>query len=612
MSLGAQREPEFLAGRRRELQELYDACRTYDVIVITGWSGIGKTSFVKAGVMPMLTETGWHAIVNGTWVQLATQSGLNIGNADPEELAGRLYCALVDPQGEFSHAEGPLEVLTAMAAAHTRSVVIFDQFEELLRYLPAVARHLLELIGRTARDAQVPHIVIARSEYSERLRPVEALNTTTWTLRLGEIADDDVRRIMTVPAAPHVSIDEDAADKLLSQWVGARETADLVGARRVTVEGATEIGLLHFHAMLWSFKRWAIGQRVVDHVRVDHVEAFEQSKQVDQSGPLDALRLLEGSLADYVQEQAKHLWAAFTDPTGDGAATTMGAGIAAGWTDARVVEEMVLCLDLALKHMSRPDVNVLREVESLRQPIYELVHDGMGPALNSWAREFVVSDLAEVGVAAEQVGSALHANLRGKTLGGLDDANRALWGLGERRTGREVISNMLRPASLIASEEISDIVFKSCNFAGARFRAVTLRNVAFEDCNLTSALFENCTMRGVRFGPDPDSDASSGGEMSLLTIRFASGSDGQDQVEFVHPHNVLGLFLEGIRAGSWTFIGGRIRNLVITAGPGGDFGDATVRFTKGSKVSPLSAYGDVKLAWDADAASHVVPGPPPP
>lgn len=692
ISGGGPGQLEFLAGRAQDLQELFDACRTYDVIVITGWSGVGKTSFVRAGVIPMLARTGWHVAINDPWVDLAQTVGLrHIGVAvSPAEAAERLYRAIVDPQG-IGSATTPAEAVATVAAKHKRAIVVLDQYEEILRYFPAIAEELLGLVGRTARDAEVPHVIIARSEYAERLRPVEVRRATTWPLRLANIDDEAVREIVTVPAAEHMRISDAAVDRLVGWWMDARDSLEALRGRTLGAEGLADVGLLHLHALLWSFKRWASNHGLGSQITLDDVEQFGAATMSDAAGRPDSLRLVEGVLAGYVEEQASQLsspqarsadvrWtngpnvmlariapalmaagykqpqslssllpyalgdeltprgaralsrlmddrttsadsdvpvaqirraavAAFVGgPTATGTQPTgMAAGIAAGWTDARVIEEMIVSLEEALRRMSRPDVNVLKEIERPGEPIYELVHDAMGPALNRWASAFVVSDLAEVGVIAQQVGSALHTTLRGTTLAGLSDTERTRWGVAAPDDGRQFLSHMKRPASLIASPEISDITFRACDFAGARFSGVALRDVVFERCDLKSTLFEDCELHGVTFRGDLEDPQA--GSMNLLTIRYSHGSSEQDDVRFEDVPDTVGLFVDGLGGGTWTFSRATIRNLVITTCDPPGVPPPSVVFSGGSHISPLSVYGSRPLDPTAIEASTVVRAP---
>ena len=56
-----EKDAGFFFGREREVEELWGRIRSRKLLAVIGPSGVGKTSFVRAGVIPSRPE-GWAAV----------------------------------------------------------------------------------------------------------------------------------------------------------------------------------------------------------------------------------------------------------------------------------------------------------------------------------------------------------------------------------------------------------------------------------------------------------------------------------------------------------------------------------------------------------------------
>ncbi len=682
-----------LAGREKELRQLHEACRTYDIIQITAESGIGKTSFVEAGLRPMLAVT--DAVVPKRMLWPEATAGVGLESVAPDQAAERVYRKLIgaDPLDDDLDAHDALLGVIGDRPA----VVILDQYEELIRYQETLGKALLRLVARTAHEARVPHIVISRSEWVEKLRPLEGSGAAIWPLRLSEIIDPQaLKTIVTSPARDIAQFDDAATELLVHAWIAARAEAERQRVQRLGAEDVPTVGLLHFHALLRLFARWADANDPPSHVTTAYIESFFRRYRVEyvetrdvpaanptyvgkEVDPRFALWLIDNALAMYVRDQITHAlrdnlsdhsirWrngpalqlarvapvlrsAGFKVPqsllslvpialsdelpgqafdishqlyaAGDvadplarqaifdshfGDATEIGAGIAAGWRDADVVGEMVRCLHFALESVSHSSVNVLRRFVGSGQPIYELVHDGMGPALLRWAREFAGSDVAQIGTIAGQPGSLLTAGVDGGDVGTWTVRERAFWGLALRDEDTVVVEKMGRPQSLIRADAFSDLVIQQGDFIGAKFAGTHFSNVVFEDCKLVSTLFENCVLDNVTFRV---TDPGTSGLLNLLTIRFtpqAGETARRTGVTFSGLPTATGLFFEGVQGGSWRFERCSVRSLVVvTAQSGPD--EAVFDFSDGTEIRPLVIYGSGSVRRVTSDDSVVIEAP---
>jgi hypothetical protein len=520
-------------------------------------------------------------------------------------------------------------------------VVVLDQFEELLRYQRNLGVALLRLVGRTARDLDCAHVVIARSEFSDRLRAAEVRHAAVWTLRLPELDKDALEELLEAPVVPEdVTIEEGARKQLLEWWTDSRAYVAARQLRRIGAEGTADIGLLHFQALLWSFRGWAQAnatepvitkrlltayvreraERLGDDVSVKQPEAWllqdavvayvvEQTGLLTEqletpgdeyepiawpNGPRLMLARIAPSLTASGFKQPQTLYSMLPHALGEELKARPASELAerlqgttraqrdlilgefddnkeqsvepAGtakqeaWRGGTIVAEMIKCLHAGLHALSDPEVNVLREFNRPDEPIYELVHDGMGTALNRWASEYLSTSLADIGVIAKQRGRAVIGMEFGPQMLGEDDLRQ--WGTvesvedddGERSV---VISGLGWPGSVITSE-FTNVRFVACDFAGASFIDSLLENVVFERCNLTATLLLECTLKGVTFIGHEGAE----GGADLLTIKRPLDVTS---VTLDRLPRTTGLFLQELNSGRWTIKNSNIRHLVIEA-----------------------------------------------
>lgn len=654
---------EALVGRERELREIDDACSTHHVILLTAASGVGKTSFVRAGLIPRL-RAGDRTFVPDIvrWPQATSDAGLANLKLEAPDAAERLYRVVLgtDPDGTE-----PLDAVISELAGDRAVVVVLDQFEELLRYQPNLAGALLRLVGRTARDLDCAHIVIARSEFSDGLRAAEVRQALVWPLRLSELSKDALAGLLEHPIVPDdVTVEAAARQQLLEWWEASRKHVASQQLHRIGAEGTAPIGLLHFQALLWSFHQWAVARDLGDQIRKRALSEYvrERARELGNDPNEPESWLLQDAVVGYVGEQTRLLtdqlvapgagaepiaWpngprlmvariapsltasgfkqpqtlysmlpyalgeelktqpaselaerlqgttrpqrdralAQFDDPD-DGKIEPAGRARKEAWRGGAVVGEMIKCLHAGLHALSDPRVNVLREFDRPDEPIYELVHDGMGAALKSWASDFLASPLADIGVIAKQRGRAVIGTQFNHEM--IERTDLREWGTVERYENADgepmvKVYGIGWPGSVIMTE-FTNIHFVECDFAGASFIKADLGNVVFERCNMTATLLRECVMKGVTIIGDPGADEGA----NLLTIK---GPLDVTSVRLERLPRTTGLFLQELTTGEWTISDSEINHLVIEADE-----PVEVRFenTSASAVSTSPAVTLVK------------------
>lgn len=154
-------------GRDREIIDLFYLVDNNFIVTLYGKSGIGKTSLLNAGLFPRLRAEGYHPVP------------VRLGLVSDEDIVGRII-ELVDSDMKQSYGDGSIEICnigTINASAsdsrlwryfathrfHDKAgevvfpVVVFDQFEEVLRHNGAGALELLRELSFIAD----PHNAIA-------------------------------------------------------------------------------------------------------------------------------------------------------------------------------------------------------------------------------------------------------------------------------------------------------------------------------------------------------------------------------------------------------------------------------------------------------------------
>jgi serine/threonine protein kinase len=200
-------------GRTHEIAALVKRLRERPTVAVVGPSGVGKSSFVRAGVVPALKRLGegWETLVvrpgRDPLAALASAvaalgSITSPGTVSDElreekDLLGRL-------RAEPGHAGA---LLRAHARRQDRKVLLFvDQLEEIYTLVPDVQERLAftACLGGVADDATSPVrlVLSVRSDFLERISedPRFMAELSHGLFFLTTPADQGLREALTVPA----------------------------------------------------------------------------------------------------------------------------------------------------------------------------------------------------------------------------------------------------------------------------------------------------------------------------------------------------------------------------------------------------------------------------
>jgi len=210
----AEEDAEYFFGREAEIEQMWRKLDRPHLLGIVGPSGAGKTSFIRAGVIPNAA---------GGWA-IAT---CNPGNAAFRSLRQELASELAGDADALRELVD-VEDLDAMVSAvsrwrqrHEQALLIVDQFEELFtQNPPEVQSRFTDLLGRLVLEADVFVLLSMRDDFFFLCHQFEALNPVVTDLTLlGPPKGAALRRALVQPATKcgYRFEDDDLVDEMLAE-----------------------------------------------------------------------------------------------------------------------------------------------------------------------------------------------------------------------------------------------------------------------------------------------------------------------------------------------------------------------------------------------------------
>jgi DNA-binding winged helix-turn-helix (wHTH) protein/WD40 repeat protein len=216
-------DAEFFFGREAEVTQLWRAITSRRLLAVIGPSGVGKTSFLRAGLIPETPE-GWGILIcqpgEAPFAALARALAPQF-EGDPEAIS-----KLVDFEINAPH------LFSRWRDRHDRALLIVDQFEELFTLNPPeVQERFATLIGCLARDVDVHVVLSMRDDFLYRCHEYGPLTSVFSGLIPVKVpAHDDLRRALVEPAARfgYSFEGEGLVDEMLEAVAGERGALPLL------------------------------------------------------------------------------------------------------------------------------------------------------------------------------------------------------------------------------------------------------------------------------------------------------------------------------------------------------------------------------------------------
>ena len=205
-----------LLGRDADVRRIYTMLNAADFRfgVVWGQSGCGKTSLMRAGLIPKLKEEGWHIV------------SVNRPTEDPvTALAREINRRGLD--GAPITGSGPqVPDLDALVAVHGRTAIVYDQFEEffLLRRTRSAQTEFREQLARwvSQHDLRIVFLISIRDDYFAHLQDLAPAvpDPTSLTLsdQLSNFHPEQAREVLAESlATEQASVSQELLDVVITE-----------------------------------------------------------------------------------------------------------------------------------------------------------------------------------------------------------------------------------------------------------------------------------------------------------------------------------------------------------------------------------------------------------
>ncbi len=167
-------ESHLFYGRKPHVQQLLRVLAAHRLVTVTGTSGCGKSSLVKAGLLPALhrgylrgATTRWRTAVLRPGPAPLLRLAEALAEAQPESVSTGSPAALAERLAANSAARIDELQPSTLAANRENLLLVVDQFEEIFDAPPDEAAAFVALLLRAAADPAVPlyTVLTMRSEF---------------------------------------------------------------------------------------------------------------------------------------------------------------------------------------------------------------------------------------------------------------------------------------------------------------------------------------------------------------------------------------------------------------------------------------------------------------
>ena len=204
----------YFFGREQEVEALLRKLRRPRLLALVAPSGGGKSSFLRAGLLPALPKT-WRALLTTP----GNRPFQSLARALAPVFAGDAHA--VESLLRFEEPDTAVALLHCFRRRHEHALLILDQFEELFTLNPPeMQAAFASLLGRLVLEADVHVLVSLRDDFLLRCRDHEPLAPAFSDLTpLGRLNESALRRALVQPALScgYRFEDERLVDEMLAE-----------------------------------------------------------------------------------------------------------------------------------------------------------------------------------------------------------------------------------------------------------------------------------------------------------------------------------------------------------------------------------------------------------
>jgi DNA-binding winged helix-turn-helix (wHTH) protein/WD40 repeat protein len=190
-----ERDTEFFFGREAEVAQMWRKLTSRRMVALIGPSGVGKSSFLLAGVIPAKPDDWGVAVCHPGEAPFAA-----LIRALVPEFAGDL-----DAISKLVHLSEPGETVAMVSRwreRHDKALLVIDQFEELFTLnSPEVHERFAQLLRQLVEEADIHVLLAMRDDFLHRCHAHEGLRPIFEDLEVLDQPDAEaLRRAVVEPA----------------------------------------------------------------------------------------------------------------------------------------------------------------------------------------------------------------------------------------------------------------------------------------------------------------------------------------------------------------------------------------------------------------------------
>ena len=373
------RERDLLTGRGEDARILTDKVFSARVTLFYALSGLGKSSVLRALVIPNLESQECETIYLDAW-----------SGAEPETELRIALCNLLTLHGlggAFGDSDSLAELVRSVAADGRTVALVLDQFEEFLlnhpQRLDPLRTELAALVNDLDLDLRL--VITMREEFLANLEPFreKIVNLFQSTYRLEPLDRDAVRRAIAEPVKRFgVGYEQALLNRLVDDLEARKEPfferprplpAGLEPRQAVSasqrVTSTIDLPMLQIVCKeLWETAKPKDGETLT----LDLYGKMGGAKSIMHSYVVKAMPRVWGDRLD-----TANLMRFLAPPSGLKLSYTVSDLAAMSRLDAKAIER-------ELRRLASKDVRILRIREFQGAERFELQHDALVPHIASW------------------------------------------------------------------------------------------------------------------------------------------------------------------------------------------------------------------------------------